>query len=979
MLKLVNIKKDYEMKGSSVHALKGITLNFRYSEFVSILGPSGCGKTTLLNILGGLDHYTSGDLIIEGRSTKDYKDHDWDIYRNHRIGFVFQSYNLIPHENIQDNVELALTISGISKEERARRAREALDKVGLKDLYRKMPNQLSGGQCQRVAIARALVNEPEILLADEPTGALDSVTSVQIMDLIKEISKERLVIMVTHNPDLAYKYSTRIVKLLDGELQDDSNPYSDKDEKMERTGGKIVKHIKYGSKEDEKQVDQLKEEDYRFYGESAHLSKYLKQSGYTNNKKKDDDGYDIVETIPPHVSSKQNIEDEKAKMSWWTAFKLSAKNLWSKAKRTFMIIVAASIGIVGVSAVLSIRDGVTNYIVSMQDEMLSGNPISVSESSFDLSSILSNMSTSSQSNIVMEAAKDGYVNVDYVTERLIESAKTMGTAMIENEITQEYVDFINAMPEKYSSDVVMRYGIDISNNIYTAETRDNPSVPGDSTEQFTETLSLSAIRSIATSILNTKLTEANYSSYSSMIQSYTGTFSQSLNSSDYLLSQYDIVNGKIAQEADEIMIVLDNNEAITDFMLTLLGYYSQEDFLNVVYHYNTDEDGNHDSHWNEEREAAFQENRQYAISKLMDKRFVYYPNDSIYTSQSDPTSPFTYSYKEDTSWENGVELKVVGVLKPKENRQYTSLDSGFFYTPKFTQKFLKDNSESEITKYVRDTEDAITSKTAGSLQSGEYRGIRMGVYYNYDYKLEGKIYKDNYAYLGTTDSSLTSLISAFMGGGGSVNKITSRQLGGETLPNSIRFYPTSFDDKYLVTDYLDTWNSKDDITVNGKVLKASDRDEIKYTDNLSVIISMVNSIIDIISVALISFTALSLIVSTVMIGIITYVSVMERIKEIGVIRALGGRKKDVSHLFNAETFIIGFLSGTFGILITYIIQFVLNTIIHANFPTISAIAALPIPSALIVILISILLTVIAGFIPSRSAARKDPVVALRTE
>ncbi len=978
MLKLVNIKKDYEMKGSSVHALKGITLNFRYSEFVSILGPSGCGKTTLLNILGGLDHYTSGDLVIDGRSTKDYRDHDWDIYRNHRIGFVFQSYNLIPHENIQDNVELALTIGGINKEERARRAREALDKVGLKGLYRKMPNQLSGGQCQRVAIARALVNEPEILLADEPTGALDSVTSVQIMDLIKEISKERLVIMVTHNPDLAYKYSTRIVKLLDGELVDDSHPYTDEEEQMERTGGKVVKHIQYGSKEDESQIDQLKDEDYRFYGESARLSKYLTESGYLNDKKRNGDGYDVIETIPPHVTTKKD-DHEKAKMSWWTAFKLSAKNLWSKAKRTFMIIVAASIGIVGVSAVLSIRDGVTNYIASMQDEMLSGNPIMVSESSFDLSSILSNMSTNSQAQIVMEAAKDGYVNVDYVTERLIESAKTMGTAMIENEITQDYVDFVNAMPEKYSNDVVMRYGIDVSNNIYTAETRDNPEIDDESTTQFTETLSLSAIRAIATELLNTKLSESNYTSYSSMIQSYTGTFAQSLNSSDYLLSQYDIVNGKIATEEDEIMIVLDSNDAITDFMLTLLGYYSQEDFLNVVYHFNTDDEGNHDVHWNEEREASYQKNREFAISELMNKRFVYYPNDSIYTKKNDPTSPFTYGYKEDTSWQNGMELKVVGVLKPKENRQYTSLDSGFFYTTKFTQKFLKDNSESEISKYVRDTEDSVSGKKAGELQSGEYRGIRMGVYYSYDYKLEGKIYQDRYAYLGTTDSSLTSLISSFMGGGGSINKITSRQLGGESLPNSIRFYPNSFDDKYLVTDYLDQWNSKDDITINNKVLKASDREEIKYTDNLSVIISMVNSIIDIISVALIAFTALSLVVSTVMIGIITYVSVMERIKEIGVIRALGGRKKDVSHLFNAETFIIGFLSGAFGIAITYLIQFVLNTVIHANFPSITAIAALPIPSALIVILISVLLTVVAGFIPARSAARKDPVVALRTE
>ena len=921
MLKLDKIVKTYKTADMEVYALKGISLCFRKNEFVSILGPSGCGKTTTLNIIGGLDHYTSGDLIINGISTNEFKDHDWDVYRNHKIGFIFQAYNLIPHENILENVELALMISGIGKEEREKKAKEALDKVGLKGLYKKKPNELSGGQCQRVAIARALVNEPDILLADEPTGALDSVTSIQIMELIKEISKEKLVIMVTHNPELAQKYSTRIIELLDGNVVKDSMPYSAEEEANER--------------------------------------------------------------LNVSAKTEEELQKEKAKMSWLTAFKLSSKNLWSKAKRTAMTIVAASIGIVGVSAVLSIRGGVTNYIASMQDEMLSGNPITVSSSSFDLSSLISQMGLIDQTSTIKESAKDGYINVDFVTERLINSAKTMGSAMIQNDITEDYVHYVEKMPSEYYQDIKYNYGIDISNNIYTPETRDNPD---ETSEELTETYSLSGIRALATAVLEKKLAETGYGSYGSMIQTFSSDFMQSINNTDYLLSQYDVIQGKVATEANEIMIVLDSNDAITDFLLTLLGYYSQKDFLNVVYHFNTDDDGTHDEHWNEETEKSYQEKRQLAIDSLINKRFVYYPNDTIYKRKSGSESilsPFDYSYKEDSSWTNGYELKIVGVLKPKANRQYTTLNSGFYYTPKFTQKFIDDNTNSFFTEYVRNHKDS-TSSSTGSLSSGEVKTnassqtIRMGVYYTFDYKLEGTVYKDNYAYLGKSNNSISSLFSSFMGSG-SLSTITCRQLGGESLPSSIYFYPNSFNDKYLVTNYLDAWNNEGTITTNGKDLTKEDRNEIKYTDNLSVVISMINNIIDIVSISLIAFTALSLIVSTVMIAIITYVSVMERIKEIGVIRSLGGRKKDVSHLFNAETLIIGALSGLFGIIVTYIIQIILNIIIHANFPAIGAIASLSPLSAIIIILISILLTTIAGLIPASSAARKDPVTALRTE
>lgn len=918
MLKLENIVKTYKTSDMEVQALKGISLCFRKNEFVSILGPSGCGKTTTLNIIGGLDHYTSGDLVINGVSTKQFKDHDWDIYRNHKIGFVFQSYNLIPHENILENVELALLISGIDKEERTKKAKEALDSVGLKGLYSKKPNELSGGQCQRVAIARALVNEPDILLADEPTGALDSVTSVQIMDLIKEISQKKLVIMVTHNPELANKYSSRIIKLLDGNVISDSNPYSPEEEAKE-----------------------------------------------------------------PHEKTEEELKKEKAKMSWTTALRLSAKNLWSKAKRTVMTVIAASIGIVGVSAVLSIRGGVTGYIEGMQDEMLSGNPISVSSSSFDLSNLLNQMSSTQQGEIIKESVKDGYVNVDFVTKRLMDSAKTMGSAMIENDITEDYVHYIDKMPKQYYQDVSYRYGIDISNNIYTSETRD---APDETQKEITETYSLSGIRALATAILEKKLNETGYGSYGSMIETFSSTFMQSLDNPDYLLSQYDVVQGKIATEANEIMIVLDQNQAITDFLLTLLGYYSQDDFLNVVYHYNTDENGKHDEHWSEETEKAYESRKSLALDTLMGKSFIYYPNDTIYqrNSGSDSAlSPFTYSYKENESWTTGYPLTIVGVLKPKENRQYSSLSSGFYYTSAFTKKFMDDNSDSFFTNYVRNHKDSENSEP-GTLSSGEIRTslssnpVRMGVYYTFDYKLEGTVYQNNYAYLGSKNSSLSSLMSSFTGSG-SLSTITARQLGGESLPSSIYFYPNSFEDKYLVTDYLDQWNADGDIITNGKTLSKSERSEVKYTDNLSIVIGMINNVINIISIALIAFTALSLVVSTVMIAIITYVSVIERIKEIGVIRALGGRKKDVSHLFNAETLIIGALSGVFGIVVTYIIQIILNLVIHLNFPMISSIASLSALNAFIVILVSILLTTIAGLIPSSDAARKDPVVALRSE
>ena len=899
MLRLENIKKDYTMKESVVPALKGISLCFRKSEFVSILGPSGCGKTTLLNILGGLDHYTSGDLIIDGKSTKEFNDHDWDVYRNHRIGFIFQSYNLIPHENILENVELALTIAGISKEEREERAKKALDRVGLSGMYKKKPNQLSGGQCQRVAIARALVNEPEILLADEPTGALDSETSVQIMELIKEISGEKLVIMVTHNPELAKKYSTRIISLLDGNVIGDTNPYSDEEEKKEREG---------------------------------------KEAGF---------------------------KEEKAKMSFFTAFKLSAKNLWTKVKRTAMVIIAASIGIIGVSAVLSVSNGVTGYIDSMQDEMMSGNPISISRSAFDLSAMMSSATNVDKEQIVQEGTKDGYINVNFMIEKLIKSAEQMGNSMISNDITQEYVDYIDAIGKDNYADITKYYGINPNNNIYTED-----DIEGYEKGTF---FSISSIMSIASSILG----QTDYDSYSSMISTLGDTLSQSLTNPDYIASQYDVVEGKIATEEDEIMIILSSTEEVTDFTLTLLGYFSQSDFMNLIYKFTDDE--RYD-------QAKFERAKQIALKELMNKRFTYYPNDTIFKKNNNNSTnsqrPFYYSFKEDNSWNTGLDLKVVGVLKPKEGRMYNSLGSGFYYTPKFTERFINDNIHSEVATFVS---DYCEEKNADGYPSGKVElsnsstSITYGIYYEYSIIYDGE-YTDDIGFVGSSGSSMAQMLQMMMGSGSSKTFLLSKEaIGASNLPTTIYFYPRTFEEKYLITDYLDIWNSEEDITVKGTVIHAKDRAEIKYSDNLEIVISMINTVIDIVTIALICFTALSLVVSTVMISIITYVSVMERIKEIGIIRALGGRKKDVSHLFNAETFMIGTLSGVFGIAVTYLLQTILNLIIKLNNPMIGMIGNLPWYTALIIIFISVLLTTIAGLIPASSAAKKDPVEALRTE
>ncbi len=975
MLDLRSIKKDYVTASETVHALKGVSISFRKTEFVSILGPSGCGKTTLLNIIGGLDHYTEGDLMIGSRSTKEYKDSDWDVYRNHSIGFIFQSYNLIPHQTILGNVELALTIAGIDKEERVRRAKVALDRVGLSGQYYKKPNQLSGGQCQRVAIARALVNDPEILLADEPTGALDTVTSVQIMELIKEISEERLVIMVTHNPELAEKYSTRIVRLLDGEIIEDTNPMTD---------AEIDAELKA---EEEKRLAKEEAERALLESEEKTAATKIKNIGEKMKKKR----------------------QQKAKMSFFTAFKLSAKNLWSKKGRTALVGFAGSIGIFGIATVLAFSAGIKGYVASMQDDMLSGNPIMITQTAYDFDIVTDMMNDMIPTDVIREEHK---VYIDSLIEYIAKMDKYSSSFFIKNTISQQYTDYVKAMPKEYYSAMTFNYGIDPTYSIYTNFTH---STPGGNTA--TSRISIAALTEIYTSVLE----ETEYGDYSGYITQLVPSFSQAPNDADYIRSQYDVY-GEIADEVDEVMLVLSKNQEISDVLLARLGIYTEAEFYNLVYKTAT---------MNEPKEGEEVKPETEMMKELYDPSldvecfdydellsgkytFTWYPNDSLFTTNPDITwpdgsvmnlNPFTYHHDAKDIENEGIDLKITGILIASENYNFGCLSPGIYYTEALTNHILETNAQSDIVNYI---------KEKGSIPSFTSNGIPMGVYYKYSYRhffpktlADGstELFGETYGFLGgsfSIDDAMNSMAD-MMGGSGSgdssgsgsgssstpgtsvdiealanMRTISLRMVGGDTVASSIKVYPLSFDSKDLVTEYLDKWNSDDVLNIGGVDYTHEERGNVKYNDTLELIISMINTMIDIISYALIAFTSVSLIVSTVMIGIITYVSVVERIKEIGVIRSLGGRKSDVRHLFNAETFIIGTLSGLIGIIATYGLCALLSAGL-APLINYSRIAFLRPSDALLMILLSVSLTLISGLIPASSAAKKDPVVALRTE
>ena len=1054
MLELKKIVKDYKVADTYVHALKGIDLNFRDNEFVSILGPSGCGKTTTLNIVGGLDQYTDGDLIINGVSTKTFKDRDWDVYRNHRIGFIFQSYNLIPHQNILSNVELSLTIAGVSKEERTSRAKEALDRVGLKDQYYKKPNQLSGGQCQRVAIARALVNNPDILLADEPTGALDTVTSVQIMDLIKEISAEKLVIMVTHNPDLAEKYSTRIVKLLDGEVLEDSNPYNPTEEELKAI---------YAS----------------YNNENANEASVQVEASETGNKT--DDNKEIAEAKENKpeiqvIDKKNRKEKEKAKMSLWTAIKLSAKNLYSKFKRTTMVVIAGSIGIIGVSTVLSVSQGVRDYIDGIQDDLLSGNPITIKENSIDLETITNLMSLQ---NNVDYVKKGDYVGVDSLLQYVALNQNLFQDIVANTEgFSDDYLRYVKSMPEDYYAAISFNYGIDFNASIYTKYrvSNGNEGLDGDGAKVFDkndantlkeQNISLDTIKKQYLGMLANNDEAKDFASTLSGLSDGIGLC---INDNDYIKTQYNVIAGDLPKNPEDILVVVDSKRREEDLTLGQLGYFSQNEAQVLIYDASAkfyEKESKNDEKTKAQRESALEKSNQYKkivndnpyllkkkfeYDELLNKEFEWFPNDLIY-SDIDLDNPdektIKYNNSRNSDWEavsvsdaikangtKGIKLNVCGIVERKKNVSYGSLNSGFLYSEDLARAVIKINQNSNIANVIRSNKlhtDSLRydftywncnlNKAKGEVYSlEELHAKEVNVRLNTDSSVQEEDIDDYVTLELSGGSSMSSVISGMMSnyGFGKKDGFNLNSVGASFHPTTIKVYPNSFDDKDLVTDYLDDWNNnkktvkvyawdietfdkqvegykyedpiddtiktsvdsenKFDIDSDGYyTLTGADRTDIKYNDSAELIVNIINSVINIITYALVAFTALSLVVSTVMVGIITYVSVVERTNEIGVIRSLGGRKKDVSHLFNAESIIIGLASGIFGVLVTGIISLIANIIVtQVSDGTITMIARMTPGNIISMITISVLLTAISGIIPARAAARKDPVDALRT-
>lgn len=829
MLELVNIKKDYKAGSGTVTALKNINLKFEKNEFVSILGPSGCGKTTLLNIIGGLDSYTEGDLIINGTSTKEYKDKDWDAYRNRSIGFVFQSYNLIPHLTVLGNVELALTLCGLSPKERKEASLKALDRVGLSEQINKKPNQLSGGQMQRVAIARALVNNPDIILADEPTGALDSETSKQVMELLKEVSKERLVIMVTHNDTLADKYSSRIIRLLDGEIISSENIINkEKDLVTSKT------------KKGKSKQNNLSVEDDAVKSQDDNAADATAEKSQENTVKK--------KNFKSLFKRKNN--ESRTSMSFFTAIALSFKNLLTKKGRTFMTGFAGSIGIIGIALVLSLSNGLSHYIGNIQTESLSQSPIQITKNAYKIDDIMAMQNG-------LEVELDAYPDN---SDRIYPYEPMSDKFIKENNITQEYIDYIKKIDSSLLLAINYSYGV--SMNIST---------------KYNGTVS----------VLNT---------------ADTG-FQEMLNNDEFIESHYDIIAGeKFPSSYNEISLVVDKYNRLSTQALKA---------LNIGF-----EDGQ----------------ESVSFDSLLNKEFRLLLNDVYYQNND---GIFSVTDDLNSAYERGIPLKIVSILRVKESSDTSFLNQGLVYTSALTSFVLEENGKSQIvieqSKEENKTIDVTTGRTF-TLKVGEF---------------EKPI---------TDEEELEEALQTQL-----------RKLGAISVPSSVSIYPSDFDSKNQIIAYLDAWNE-------GK----SEEEQIIYTDMSGIIFTVMDEMVDTVSVVLVAFSAISLVVSSIMIGIITYVSVIERTKEIGVLRSLGARKKDVSRVFKAETLIIGLFAGVLGIIITALINIPINIAVSNSFG-ISNLANLHWATALILIAISMVLTLVAGLIPSKIAAKKNPVTALRTE
>lgn len=895
MLELNDIKKDYVSGSTTVSALKGINLRFRDCEFVSILGQSGCGKTTMLNIIGGLDKYTSGDLKINGVSTKNYKDRDWDFYRNNSIGFVFQSYNLIPHQTVLSNVELALTLSGVSKTERKKRAIEALEKVGLGEQIHKKPNQMSGGQMQRVAIARALVNNPDILLADEPTGALDTETSIQIMELLKEISKDRLIIMVTHNPELAKDYSTRIVRLLDGVITDDSDPYSLEDMEADIRAKEAAK-VKTSEKK-------------------------IKKSG----------------------------KKQKTSMSFFTALSLSFNNLMTKKTRTILTAFAGSIGIIGIAMILSISNGIQLYIDRVQRDTLSSYPITLQAESIDISSMVTSMTGNSDSEEHEDKSKI------YSNDIMGDMINTMVKEVKSNNLSEfkKYIENGGSDIKSYVSDI--QYSYDVPLNIYMKDTSNG-------VEQLNPSTMFDSIYGEGA----TSTSSAMSSGMGMGMFSNSSVWNQLLGNQQVLDEQYDVLAGHWPENYNEVVLVVDKNNEVDDYTLYSLGLKDPEEVrtlfkkMMVGESYETKKD------------------ISYTFDEILDTEFKLVMPTDMY-KYNDVTGTWDDYSKDDKYMtnvvNNGTDIKVCGIIRPNDDAVSTSISSGIGYTAKLTEYIIEEVKNSEIAKaQLADT--SVDVFTGVPFDNDRNTEITMDDVNAYMATLSPEESAQMQAMTsGMSDDQILQLFSASLKARTTDATLDSNKskLGITDLdtPSQIDIYATDFDSKEKVQNIIKDYNKlqQDD----GK-----EENVINYTDYVGIMMSSVSTIINAISYVLIAFVAISLIVSSIMIGIITYISVLERTKEIGVLRSIGASKKDVSRIFNAETLIEGFVSGALGIVVTLLLCIPANALIK-HLTDISNVAQLPVAGGVILIIISMFLTFIAGLIPAKLAAKKDPVVALRSE
>ncbi len=868
MLKLSNITKMYKSGDEKVDALKGISIEFRESEFVSILGQSGCGKTTLLNIIGGLDRYTQGDLIINGKSTKDFKDRDWDAYRNYSVGFVFQSYNLIGHQTVLSNVELALTISGVSKKERRNRAIKALEEVGLKEQINKKPNELSGGQMQRVAIARALVNNPDIILADEPTGALDTKTSVQVMEILKKISKDKLIIMVTHNPELAEKYSSRIIRILDGQITDDTNP--------------IQENKKIDSKND-------------------------------NGKKK------------------------RTSMKFFTALRLSLNNLMTKKGRTILTSFAGSIGIIGIALILAISTGVQNYINKVEEDTLSSYPITIEESTIDMASMMESMLGTSDKD---EKQEDGKVYSADIMNQMI----TMLSNKKENNNLLELKKYIengnNGIANNSNS---ISYGYDLKINLYKENIEDgivrvNPSTVMNAfgMEEMIEAQNNSSMASM----------------FGSSMMTNTDVFIEMLDNQQLLESQFDLIKGNWPKEYNEVVLILKEDGRIDDYTLYSLGLKNQQELKDK---WKAVENG--------EKIQETENVTSYTYDDLLNLSFKLLLNSDYYEKQNG-----LWINKQDNETflkekiQKAESIKIVGIIKQNEQSVASSVTSGIGYTKKLKEYVINKSNEAEIVKEQK-----------ANKEINVFSGLKFPTEEESNKTMADLTNEQKLAMSKLSSEEIAKMMETY-----TANKNASYEKNLKTLgaidietPTSINIYPKDFESKDKIAVAIEEYNQKQ--REQGK-----EENTINYTDLVGTMMKSVSQIINTISYVLISFVAISLIVSSIMIGIITYISVLERTKEIGILRAIGASKKDISRVFNAETLIVGLISGLIGIGITILLTIPINSIIFLV-TGVRVVTAVPFKAGVILVIISMLLTIIAGLIPAKIASKKDPVVALRTE